>query len=76
MSAGLRQLVHHRDVAKAFGVTIPTLLRWVRAGEFAAEHSSIGKFYLFDRATVEHRLERGLWPDGTRFHGRRTKAAS
>lgn len=64
-------LVNHRDVAAAFGITTAVLMRAVAKGEFTTPHSIIGTFYLFDRATVEHRLETGTWPKGTKFRGAR-----
>jgi hypothetical protein len=66
---GLRQLVNHRDVAAAFGVTTESLIRWMRKGEFPSPHSTLGTFYLFPREMIEYRLRTGKWPAGTKFRG-------
>ncbi len=65
------QLVNHRDVCKAFGISTGVLMRAVRVGEFPEPHSLLGTFYLFDRSVIEHRLATGTWPKGTKFRGAR-----
>ncbi len=65
------QLVNHRDVCKAFGISTEVLMRAVKKGEFPEPHSLLGTFYLFNRKTIEHRLEHGTWPKGAKFRGAR-----
>jgi hypothetical protein len=62
-------LVPHRTVAEWFGVDSRTLSRWVRTGYFPIEHSTQGRFLMYDRSVIEHRLNTGLWPASVRFHG-------
>lgn len=65
------QLVTHRDVCAAFGITTNVLMRAVRKGEFIAPHSLLSTFTLFDRAAIEHRLATGTWPKDAKFRGAR-----
>ena len=62
-------LVNHRTVAGWWDVDSKTLSRWVRTGHFPLPHSEQGRFLMFDRAVIEHRLKTGLWPEGTKFRG-------
>lgn len=71
-----RSLVNHRVVARAFGVSTSTLMRAVQKGNFPVPHSILNSFYLFDKATIEHRLEKGTWPSGTKFRGITREAPS
>jgi predicted DNA-binding transcriptional regulator AlpA len=63
------RLITHLDVAKLFGVSSRNIIRWMRSGDMPSPHSTLGSFYLFDRAMVEYRLKTGKWPAGTKFKG-------
>lgn len=62
-------LVPHRTVAEWWGVDSKTLSRWVRTGYFPLPHSEQGRFLMYDRAVIEHRLKTGLWPATVKFRG-------
>jgi len=63
-------LIDHREVAALLGVPVSTWLDRVKRGEAPVPHSRMGKFTYYRAKAVEHFVEHGTWPEGTKFNGR------
>lgn len=67
MKRGTPKLVPHRKVAEWLSIDPETLRRWVARGEFPEPHSTIAQTWFYPLAQIEHYLQHGRWPEGTRF---------
>lgn|GEM_PF-4916069 len=71
------KLLKHTRVAAMFDMTSRTLKRRVERGLFPEPHSEqrtrpdcdAGLVLYYDAAVIQHRLDTGLWPVGTKFRG-------
>ncbi len=61
------ELMTHLDAARALGIQPKRFRRWVECGELPEPHSIVLHTWFYPVATIEYFLERGVWPDGTRF---------
>lgn len=61
------RLLTHRSVATMLDVDTETLRDWVAAGEFPEPRSIVAQTWFYDARAVEQFVERGTWPEGTRF---------
>ncbi|WP_422932227.1 hypothetical protein [Singulisphaera sp. PoT] len=71
------RLLKHSRVAAMFDMSSRTLKRRVERGLFPEPHSEqrtrpdsdVGLVLYYDAAVIQHRLDTGRWPEGTRFRG-------
>lgn len=61
------RLMSHIALAALVGLKPRTLRRRVAAGEWPEPHSIVGWTWLYRADQVEHYIETGAWPEGTRF---------
>lgn len=71
-----RRLISHRTFAEWFGMSVRTWRRRYEKGEVPAPHQIIGTDLLYDRAVIDYRLEKGLWPEGVTFVQRKSSSRS
>jgi hypothetical protein len=48
-------------------LTTETLREWVARGEWPEPHAVIERTWFYQKSIIDHFLEKGEWPEGTRF---------
>jgi hypothetical protein len=61
------RLLTHRDVAAMISVDTETLREWVACGEWPQPVAVIRQTWFYHAHAIEHFIETGTWPEGTRF---------
>lgn len=74
------RLLTHREVARLVSIDTETLREWVAAGEWPEPLAVVRQTWFYPLHSVEHFIETGTWPEGTRFKrgdgkGRRPQAS-
>lgn len=61
------RLMTHREVAAWISIDTETLRDWVAEGEWPEPIAIIRRTWFYPVHAVEHFIETGTWPEGTRF---------
>ena len=60
-------LITHVTVAALCSIDTETLREWVAKGVFPEPHTVFEHTWLYKRRVVQHFLDHGDWPKGTKF---------
>jgi uncharacterized protein YeaC (DUF1315 family) len=61
------KLLTHRTVARMVDIDTETLREWVAVGEWPEPHAIVRQTWFYRADAIDHFLETGRWPDGTKF---------